>query len=53
MNHKTQSYLPDTSEKHPMNRLDRQYDRIIGSERNKVVMLTFIVLILLVYVIGS
>lgn len=53
MNHKTQSYLPDSAEKHPMNRLDRQYDRIIGSERNKVLVLTFIVLILHVYVIGS
>ena len=53
MNHKTQSYLPDSTEKHPMNRLDRQYDRIIGSERTKSVVLTVIVCILLVYVIGS
>lgn len=53
MNHKTQSYLPDSTERHPMNRLDRQYDRIIGSERTKSVVLTVIVCILLVYVIGS
>lgn len=53
MNHKTQSYLPDSTERHPMNRLDRQYDRIIGSERFKNVILTCITIILLGYVIGS
>lgn len=53
MKHRTQSYLPDSTEKHPMNRLDKQYDRMIGSERNKTRFLALIVLILLVYIIGS
>ena len=53
MNHKSLSYLPDSTSQHPMNRKDLEYDRLIGQERNRTNLLSILVVGLLIYVLLS